>query len=285
VIRLSSEAEAPEAAPEAAVEVDAERQAMLDTLTAALGDGIVGTEIAGGDIWVRVANERWHDAVSACKTKLHMDYFCFLASLDWLDNPTLAGEKVWGEPPAEESTADDAATDDAATDEAGSDDAGSDDAGSDEAATTEPTEVDPAEAGSTPAETGPATGVAGGDTRFQVFARLYSTRDKRGITLKADLDEAAPTIQSISDLYAGADWHEREAWEFYGFDFTGHPGLRHIYLPTEFEGWPGRKDFPLLAREVKPWPGLVDVEPLPGGGEDEETPAQTAAVVEGGDAQ
>ena len=50
----------------------------------------------------------------------------------------------------------------------------------------------------------------------------------------------------------------------YGFDFTGHPGLRHLYLPGEFEGFPLRKDFPLLARLVKPWPGLVDVEPMPG---------------------
>ena len=53
-------------------------------------------------------------------------------------------------------------------------------------------------------------------------------------------------------------------WEMYGFVFDGHPSLRHLYLPTEFEGHPLRKDYPLLAREVKPWPGLVDVEPMPG---------------------
>jgi NADH-quinone oxidoreductase subunit C len=50
----------------------------------------------------------------------------------------------------------------------------------------------------------------------------------------------------------------------YGFVFDGHPSLRHLYLPSEFEGHPLRKDYPLLAREVKPWPGLVDVEPMPG---------------------
>jgi NADH-quinone oxidoreductase subunit C len=49
----------------------------------------------------------------------------------------------------------------------------------------------------------------------------------------------------------------------YGFDFVGHPNLIHLYLPGQFEGFPLRKDFPLLAREVKPWPGLVDVEPFP----------------------
>jgi NADH-quinone oxidoreductase subunit C len=50
----------------------------------------------------------------------------------------------------------------------------------------------------------------------------------------------------------------------FGITFDGHPGLRHLYLPGEFEGHPLRKDFPLLARLVKPWPGIVDVEPMPG---------------------
>ena len=49
----------------------------------------------------------------------------------------------------------------------------------------------------------------------------------------------------------------------FGITFDGHPDLRHIYLPAEFEGHPLRKDFPLLARLVKPWPGIVDVEPMP----------------------
>ena len=68
----------------------------------------------------------------------------------------------------------------------------------------------------------------------------------------------------------GADWHERECWEMFGFVFDGHPALRHLYLPSEFEGHPLRKDYPLLSRVVKPWPGLVDVEPMPGEGDDAE---------------
>ncbi len=107
------------------------------------------------------------------------------------------------------------------------------------------------------------TGFAGGDTRFQVLARLYSTVRHIGVTLKADLDDVAPSIESWIPEYPGADWCERETWEMYGFDFVGHPNLIHLYLPGEFEGFPLRKDFPLLAREVKPWPGLVDVEQFP----------------------
>ena len=50
----------------------------------------------------------------------------------------------------------------------------------------------------------------------------------------------------------------------FGFTFTGHPKPTHLYLPGTFEGYPLRKDFPLLSRRVKPWPGIVDVEPMPG---------------------
>ena len=106
------------------------------------------------------------------------------------------------------------------------------------------------------------TGVAGGDTRFQVLARLESPTAHVGVTFKADLADDM-TIATWSDIFPGADWHEREAWEMYGVQFAGHPGLRHIYLPGEFEGHPLRKDFPLLARVVKPWPGVVDIEEIP----------------------
>jgi NADH-quinone oxidoreductase subunit C len=131
-----------------------------------------------------------------------------------------------------------------------------------------------AEAGEGPSD-GPgqwSTGKAGGATRFQVVCRLYNVTTHVGLTLKADAGDDDPRIDSLVSLFRGADWHERETWEMYGIDFDGHPGLRHLYLPTEFEGFPLRKDFPLLAREVKPWPGLVNVEGLPGeedGGEED----------------
>ena len=50
----------------------------------------------------------------------------------------------------------------------------------------------------------------------------------------------------------------------FGITFAATPTSRHLYLPGDFEGYPLRKDFPLLARMVKPWPGIVDVEPMPG---------------------
>lgn len=124
-----------------------------------------------------------------------------------------------------------------------------------------------------PAEPSPDAGVikqgyAGGESRFQVFARLTDIRRHVGLTIKADVPDSL-SVPSWISVFAGANWHERETHEMYGITFEGHPDLRNIYLPGEFEGYPLRKDFPLLSRMVKPWPGIVDVEPMPGVAEEE----------------
>jgi NADH-quinone oxidoreductase subunit C len=113
-------------------------------------------------------------------------------------------------------------------------------------------------------------GYTGGSTRLQMLARLVNSSNFVGVNVKCDLDDDQPVVETWVPVYAGANWHERETHEMFGISFAGHPDLRNMYLPTEFEGHPLRKDFPLLARMVKPWPGIVDVEPLPGGGDDEE---------------
>jgi NADH-quinone oxidoreductase subunit C len=113
-------------------------------------------------------------------------------------------------------------------------------------------------------------GYTGGETRMQVFARVTNLDEHFGVTIKADVPDDDPTIDSWIAVYAGANWHEREAHEMFGIVFAGHNDLRNMYLPMEFEGHPLRKDFPLLARIVKPWPGIVDVEPLPGGDDEDE---------------
>ncbi|MGA0149573.1 MAG: NADH-quinone oxidoreductase subunit C, partial [Ilumatobacteraceae bacterium] len=112
-------------------------------------------------------------------------------------------------------------------------------------------------------------GYAGGETRMQVFVRVTNPVTHVSVIVKSDVPDDSLTIESIHDVYAGANWHERETHEMFGIAFDGHPDLRNMYLPLDFEGFPLRKDFPLLARMVKPWPGIVDVEPLPGGDDDE----------------
>jgi len=109
-------------------------------------------------------------------------------------------------------------------------------------------------------------GYTGGDTRFQLLARVVDPQRHVGVTLKADVPEAADgslAMPTWVPVYAGANWHERETAEMFGISFIGHPDPRKMYLPGDFEGHPLRKDFPLLARMVKPWPGIVDVEPMP----------------------
>ena len=113
-------------------------------------------------------------------------------------------------------------------------------------------------------------GYTGGDTRFQVLARVHNTAAHVGVTIKADVPEDTLEVPSWVPVYAGANWHERESHEMFGIVFAGHNDLRNIYLPLDFEGFPLRKDYPLLSRILKPWPGIVDVEPLPGDGEDDE---------------
>ena len=113
-------------------------------------------------------------------------------------------------------------------------------------------------------------GTTGGETRFQLLARVVSPARKIGLHLKCDLPDDDVRAPTWSNVYFGANWHEREVWEMFGITFDGHPNLTHLYLPGGFEGHPLRKDFPLLSRHVKPWPGLVDVEGMPGVADDEE---------------
>lgn len=219
---------------------DGMREGIVDLLRRELGEHVVDTHlIPQRDLWVRVAPEAW--ATTAQVLKSHgFDYFCFLSAIDWMPSPYGKGED---DPmaAAEGSTSDEA---DAARSGGAADD-----------------------------EPAIKQGYTGGDTRFQVFARVVDTRRHVGVTIKADVPESMSMPTWIAS-FAGANWHERETHEMFGIGFDGHPDLRNIYLPGEFEGHPLRKDFPLLSRMVKPWPGIVDVEPMPGGDEDEPTTAE-----------
>jgi NADH:ubiquinone oxidoreductase subunit C len=108
------------------------------------------------------------------------------------------------------------------------------------------------------------------EDRYEILATVADLSAGRRVVFSTDLAKDSPRIQSLIEVYAGANWHEREAHEMFGIDFEGHPNLAHLYLPDTFLGNPLRKSFPLLSREVKPWPGTVDVEAMPGGGDEEE---------------
>ena len=86
-----------------------------------------------------------------------------------------------------------------------------------------------------PVELDASSGYAGGDSRFQLLAQLYSLERQLGLLLKADVGDDM-TVDTIRDIFPGADWHERETHEMFGITFQGHPTLPPLYLPTEFEG-------------------------------------------------
>jgi NADH-quinone oxidoreductase subunit C len=91
--------------------------------------------------------------------------------------------------------------------------------------------------------------------KIEVFDHVFSTATKVRVTVKCDLPRSDPRVKTAIDIYAGADWHERETWELFGVVFEGHPRLRRLLLPDWQEGFPMRKDETLRARVEKPWPG------------------------------
>jgi NADH-quinone oxidoreductase subunit C len=84
----------------------------------------------------------------------------------------------------------------------------------------------------------------GRDKRFDVVYHFLSPRQNIRIRVKVATDESTP-VPSITTVFAGADWFEREAYDLYGILFTGHPDLRRLLTDYGFEGHPLRKDFPL----------------------------------------
>ena len=81
--------------------------------------------------------------------------------------------------------------------------------------------------------------------RFEVVYNLYSLTHKFRFFLKAMLPADKPEIDSVTPLWNGANWMEREVWDLMGITFTGHPDLTRILTPDDFEGHPLRRDYPL----------------------------------------
>lgn len=90
--------------------------------------------------------------------------------------------------------------------------------------------------------------------RFAVVFELYSLILNHRLRLKVPVPEEDCRIASVTDLWKGADWLERECWEMFGIVFQGHPNLRHLLLFDGFEGFPLRKDYPIERRQKIPVP-------------------------------
>ena len=87
------------------------------------------------------------------------------------------------------------------------------------------------------------------EERFEVVWEFYSIRKRRRIRLKTRVPESDCVVDSLADLWRGADFMEREVYDMMGIRFRNHPDLRRILMPDDYtEGYPLRKDFPLRGK-------------------------------------
>ncbi|RJQ22188.1 MAG: NADH-quinone oxidoreductase subunit C [Nitrospiraceae bacterium] len=98
--------------------------------------------------------------------------------------------------------------------------------------------------------------------RFEVVYNLYSLKYNSRLILKALIPEDDPSIESVVPIWNGANWHEREACDMYGIIFNGHPDLRRILMPEDWEGFPLRKDYPLKGKEGREYRGFEELKEL-----------------------
>jgi NADH:ubiquinone oxidoreductase subunit C len=96
------------------------------------------------------------------------------------------------------------------------------------------------------------------DAGFDVVTHLWSMTAREHLLLRTRVPGADARLATLTGVFSGASWHERETFEMFGLTFDGHPHLVPLLLPDGFEGHPLRKDFILAARAAKPWPGAKE---------------------------
>lgn len=89
----------------------------------------------------------------------------------------------------------------------------------------------------------------GKEPRFEVVYHLLSVPRNERLRIKVKVSGGTPTLDSMTGLWASANWLEREVWDMFGIGFTGHPDLKRILLYPEFKGHPLRKDYPIRKRQ------------------------------------
>ncbi len=82
--------------------------------------------------------------------------------------------------------------------------------------------------------------------RFTVVYHIYSFKLNLNLRLKCVVEVEPPVIESVTSVWPGADWYERETYDMYGIVFNNHPDLRRMYMPEGFQYHPLRKDFPVM---------------------------------------
>ncbi|HEX9696139.1 MAG TPA: NADH-quinone oxidoreductase subunit C [Actinomycetota bacterium] len=98
------------------------------------------------------------------------------------------------------------------------------------------------------------------DQGFEVIVHLYSASSLQAVNIKTMVPRDGGSVRTLTDLWRGASFHERECWEMFDIGFDGHPHLVKLLLAEPFVGHPLRKEFLLMTREAKEWPGAKEPE-------------------------
>ena len=93
--------------------------------------------------------------------------------------------------------------------------------------------------------------------RFEVIYHFFSLSQRQRVRIKLPVEETQAEVDSLSGLWAGANWYEREVWDMFGIKFRGHPNLKRILMYEEFHGHPLRKDYPYNKRQPLVGPGAL----------------------------
>jgi NADH-quinone oxidoreductase subunit C len=88
------------------------------------------------------------------------------------------------------------------------------------------------------------------EPRFEVVYHLHSVEHNKRVRLKCRLRGEDPILESVTPVWRGADWYEREVFDLFGIRFLNHPDLRRILMPDDWEGYPLRKDYPVTGYRV-----------------------------------
>jgi NADH-quinone oxidoreductase subunit C len=83
------------------------------------------------------------------------------------------------------------------------------------------------------------------EPRFEIIYHLLSIPKKERVRLKVKLDSGSTTVESLTSVWPGANYFEREVFDLFGIRFNGHPYMRRILMPEDWEGYPLRKDYPV----------------------------------------
>jgi NADH-quinone oxidoreductase subunit C len=99
----------------------------------------------------------------------------------------------------------------------------------------------------------------GKEPRFMMVYHIYSMKNKNRLTINVNVPENY-SVPSVSSIWTGANWFEREIFDMYGIKFSGHPDLKRILMPDDWKGYPLRKDYPLegyipakWTKQDRPW--------------------------------